>query len=185
MPIGFAKSILTGTTGPAVTIIEVDSASTVSSYAHLFSRSYTTIQDPLGIVGTATTDNQTNSFGKYLPIANGTYTVELTAINGIPQSSSGPNFTATFSISIGRISSSSGSLTGHAVYGIGPQVTKSNNGDETIGDPGLPYNLSGVDGDTVTFDSSGNVKGVFTRFAAPYGGHTASIPSVRIQFTAT
>ena len=185
MPIGFAKNILAGTSAPAVTIIEVDANSTGSSYQHLHSKSFTTIQDPLGIVGTATTDGQANSFAKYLPIANGTYTVEITAINGIPQSSAGPNFTAAFTISIGRITSSSGSITSVAVQGVSPNVTKSNNGDETMEDPGLPYNLSGTDGGTVTFDSSGDKKGVFTKFASPYGGHTTSIPSVRIQFTAT
>ena len=181
MPIGFAKSILTtGTTAPAVTIVEVDSASQTSSYANLFSRSFTTIQDPLGIVGTATTDTSANQYGKYLPIANGTYKVEITAINGIPQSSAGPNFSAPFSIATGRIHSSGGTITGVKVNSVAPNVTKSNNGDETMEDPGLPYDFGNL-----TFDSSGNRKGIFTQFQAPYGGHSSSMPSVRFQFTAT
>ncbi len=181
MPIGFANHILAqGTTAPAVTIVEVGSASQTSSYAHLVSRSFTTIQDPLGIVGSPTTDGTTNAFAKYLQISNGTYKIEITAINGIPNSGISGSYTAAFSISTGRVSSSGGTFTTHAIHGLGPNVTQTSGGAESMETVNLPYNLGNI-----TFDSSGNNKGIFTKFAAPYGGHSASMPSVRYQFTAT
>jgi hypothetical protein len=184
MPLGFKGNILT-TSSSAValeSIVTADGTSQPSNYSTgIHSKSFTKSKDELNIFGTATTDGSANAYAKYMPVANGTYAVEITAIGGIPQSNSNGPWSGTFSMGAGKIFSSGGTATASFTHGLSPNVQKATSGaDETMESVTLPYSLGNI-----TFSTSTNTKGVFYRWSAPYGGHFTSATSVTFRFTAT
>lgn len=183
MPLGFKGNILTSGSAEALeSILTINGKSQASSYSPMVSSSYTKVKDELNIFGTATIDGQATSNAKYMPIANGTYNVEITAVNGVPTSS------AYFSPAImrfvhrGSLFNSSGSII--AYYPSGTlQAGASNDGGTSQWNnlPSLPYSFG-----SVTYNSSNQEsKGVYSIWSPPYGGHSASFPSWTMRFTAT
>ena len=83
MPIGFAKNILTsGSAAVLETIVTANGYTVGSAYSDLPSKTFTTVKDELGIVGTAQNDgSQTNNFN-HLTLSSGTYNIEITAVSG-------------------------------------------------------------------------------------------------------
>jgi hypothetical protein len=183
MPLGFKGNILTsGSVEALESILTINGASQSSSYSPMYSRSFTTVKDELNIFGTATTDGSADSFAKYMPIANGTYNVEITAVNGIPTSSSYFSPAIMRFVHRGSLFKSGSGLT--AYYPSGTlQAGASNDGGTSQWNnlPSLPYSFG-----SVTYNSSNqDSKGVWSVWSPPYGGHSASFPSWTMRFTAT
>jgi hypothetical protein len=185
MPFGFKRSILTSESGSAAaleSILTINGASQASSYSPLYSRSFTKVKDELNIFGTATTDGSASSIAKYMPIANGTYNVEITAINGVPTSSTYFSPATMRFVHRGSLFNSSGNI--NPYYGSGTlQVAAANDGGTSQWNnlPSLPYSFG-----SITYDSSNqDLKGVWSVWSPPYGGHSASFPSWTMRFTAT
>lgn len=184
MPLGFKGNILTTSSSAAAleSILTINGASQASSYSPLFSRSFTKVKDELNIFGTATTDGSADTYAKYMPIANGTYNVEITAINGAPTSS------VTFSGNVMRFVHRGSLFRGGSgitqYYPSGTlQIGANNSGGSSQWNnlPSLPYSFG-----SVTYNSSNQEsKGVWSVWNAPYGGHQTSFPSWTMRFTAT
>ena len=183
MPLGFKGNILTTSSASAQeSIVTANGRSSGSNYSGgVYPSSFTEVKDELNIFGTPTTDGTANASARYMPIANGTYAVEITAIGGIPQSNASGPWSGSFQMGAGKIHSSAGSITPSFIYSVAPNVQKATSGaDETMESVTLPYSLGNI-----TFSTSTNTKGVFYRWAAPYGGHQTSSVPVTFRFTAT
>ena len=181
MPLGFKGNILTSSAEAQESILTINGASQASSYSPMYSRSFTKVKDELNIFGTATTDGSSNSYAKYMPIANGTYNVEITAVNGVPTSSASFSGNVMRFVHRGSLSSSSGSV--FTSYPGGTLQVGAYNDDGTGWNnlPSLPYSFG-----SVTYNSSNqDSKGVWSVWSPPYGGHNASFPSWTMRFTAT
>ena len=174
MPLGFKGNILTTSSSAAVleTIVTANGYTVGSAYSDLPSKTFTTIKDELGIVGTAPNDgSQTNNFN-HLKLSSGTYNIEITAVSG----------------STTRVSSFRAGAGTFYNNGGTPNVTfhlyRSYSGDGTTSStltlPSFPDNLG-----SVTFGGSGNPKGLMFHADVTNGGFSAGAPSVTFRITAT
>lgn len=183
MPFGFKGNILSsGSVEALESILTINGRSQSSSYSPMYSNSFTKVKDELNIFGTATTDGLSDTFAKYMPIANGTYNVEITAINGTPYSSTYFSPATMRFVHRGSLFKSGSGLT--AYYPSGTlQVGASNDGGTSQWNnlPSLPYSF----GSTTYNSSNQDSKGVWSIWSPPYGGHSASFPSWTMRFTAT
>ena len=172
MPIGFAKNILTsGSAAVLETIVTANGYTVGSAYSDLPSKTFTTVKDELGIVGTAQNDgSQTNNFN-HLTLSSGTYNIEITAVSG------STTRVSSYRAGVGTLYNNGGT----------PIVTithvKSYNGDGTTSStltlPSFPDSLGSV---TI---GSGNAKGLMFHSNVTNGGFNAGAPSVTFRITAT
>lgn len=173
MPIGFAKNILTsGSAAVLETIVTANGYTVGSAYSDPPSKSFTTVKDELGIVGTATNDGSYTINFNHLTLTNGTYNIEITAVSG------STTRVSTFTAGVGRFFNSGGTpLTDFT-------STKSYSGDGTVSStltlPSFPDSMG-----SVTIDSSTNAKGLMFVSDVTNGGHSAGAPSVTFRITAT
>ena len=172
MPLGFKGNILTSGSAEALeTIVTANGYTVNSAYSDLPSKTFTTVKDELGIVGTATNDGSYTSNFNHLRLTSGTYNIEITAV--------------------------SGSTTRLRNYRAG-SGTFYNNGGSPIAtfDNYRTYNGDGTTSSTLTLPSfpdslgsvtigSGGGKGLMFFGDVTNGGHSAGAPSVTFRITAT
>ena len=179
MPIGYAKSILGGGSIPKLETIVVLAAYSGSSVsAGIMMTSFSTTKDELSIVGSAT--GTTN--GRYCPIADGTYKVEITATGGTP-GHSGTIYARAWGCQIGvGQTPNHNALPGNWSFTDSATFTGSADADVTP----ITNNFTPTSLGNITFDSS-TKEGLTwkTTTFTPSGGFTGSSPSWTIKLTET
>jgi hypothetical protein len=161
-----------GASGPSILQVDgVNDSNDSNPSSLVYTRTFTVIEDGLGIFGTATTQGEVLDKAKYMPIANGTYNVTLTAINGVATHGVA-NFTLTHRLAAaGFIGGASLNVVDQpAVASLDLTAKRNNFNDATYtNSPTLPYSFG-----QVNYDSSTNSKGVWARFQAPEGNPVAT-----------
>jgi len=174
MPIGFAKSNLTGsgfTPQETIITIEGSSGSNISG-SGIGHTGYTVNKDELDIA-----DNVVGSVnGKAIEIADGTYNVQITAISST-NATHGASASASYTGQIGAgHTGSTGSLPSGFTFSDSNTFTGSRSG--TSGNIPITANLP-VDLGNITFSSSKRY--LFLKSTlSPSGGHTFNVPGYTI-----
>jgi hypothetical protein len=154
------------------TIVTANGYTVGSAYSDLPSKTFTTVKDELGIVGTAQNDGaQTTNFN-HLTLTDGTYNIEITAVSG------STTRVISYRAGVGTLFNDGGSAI------VTFTNNKSYSGDGTVSStltlPSFPDSLG-----SVTIDDSTNAKGLMFHSNVTNGGHTAGAPSVTFRITAT
>ena len=173
MPLGFKGNILTsGSAAVLETIVTANGYTVGSAYSDPPSKSFTTVKDELGIVGTPTNDGSATNQFNHLPLTNGTYNIEITAVSG------NTTRVSSFTAGVGRFFNSGGQRFTDTTS------TKSYSGDGTASStltlPSFPDSMG-----SVVINSSTNAKGLLFVSDVTNGGHSAGAPSVTFRITAT
>jgi hypothetical protein len=148
MPVGFARSLFTGSVFiPKETVITISGISSQST-GLFYSTSFSTSKDELGIVGSTVGGGN----GRALSIANGTYNMQITGGGtSISTSLSGTGISGSVTLGKGNFSLESGtsSVTGSFNVSKGYSGTRSGTtGAVPLDNVVLPYNFG-----TVTFSN--------------------------------
>jgi hypothetical protein len=148
MPVGFARSLFTGSVFiPKETVITIDGISSQNT-GLFYSTSFSTSKDELDIVGSTVGGGN----GRALIIADGTYNMEITATTGtsIGTSLSGAGITSSVTIGKGNFTSGGGESSVIGSYNLSKNysgVRSGTTGSVPLDDVVLPYNFG-----TVTFN---------------------------------
>ena len=167
MPVGFARSLFTGSVFiPKETVITISGISS-SITGLFFAKNFNTSKDELGIVGSTVGDVN----GRALIIADGTYNMQITGSSGtsIGTSLGGGGLSASAQIGKGPFTTNFGNGSVSGNFNLSKTYSGSGSSPVQLNDVVLPYNFGTVtfNGDRLTVKS-----GLSTE-----SGNTQSTPS--------